>query len=157
MDCPFCSPKRENLLYEDKLIRIILDGYPANRGHVLVIPRRHVETWEELDEKEKTALIRGGVDLSMKTLKKAMNPDGFNVGINLGEAAGQTVPHIHIHVIPRWKGDCNRPRGGVRKAVLDIEDENLTMKERWKKNRLGGREEVESLRKALLSLLGEDS
>ncbi|BAD85828.1 probable bis(5'-adenosyl)-triphosphatase, HIT family [Thermococcus kodakarensis KOD1] len=153
MKCPFCSPKRENLLYEDELIRVILDEYPANRGHVLVVPRRHIEAWEELDEKEKIALMQG-VDLSMKALKQTLNPDGFNVGINLGEAAGQTVSHIHIHVIPRWKGDCNRPRGGVRKAVLDIEDENLTMKERWEKNRLG-REEVESLRKAFLSLLGE--
>lgn len=155
MKCPFCSPKRENLLHEDELIRVILDGYPANRGHVLVTPRRHVEAWEELDEKEKIALMQG-VDLSMKVLKQALNPDGFNVGINLGEAAGQTVSHIHIHVIPRWKGDCNRPRGGVRKAVLDIEDENLNRKERWEKNRLG-REEVESLRKAFLSLLGEDT
>ncbi len=96
-----------------------------------------------------------GVDLSMKALKQALNPDGFNVGINLGQAAGQTVPpHIHIHVIPRWKGDCNRPRGGVRKAVLDIEDENLNRKERWEKNRLG-KDEVDSLRRAFLSLLGE--
>lgn len=155
MKCPFCNPEPENLLYEDKLIKILLDGYPASRGHVLVVPRRHVETWEELENNEKEALIRG-VDLAMKTLRKTLHPDGFNVGINIGEAAGQTVRHLHIHVIPRWKGDCNRPRGGVRKAVLDVEDENLSMRERWEKNRLG-REKVESLKGAFFSLLRGDT
>jgi ATP adenylyltransferase len=146
MECPFCRPGERNLLYEDNLVRILLDSYPANRGHLLVVPRRHVESWWELREEEKGALLRG-VELAMEALKMALKPDGFNVGVNLGEAAGQTVRHIHIHVIPRWNGDCNHPRGGVRKAVLDIEDENLSMKERWIRNRLRN-EELEELRRS---------
>lgn len=146
MDCPFCNPREELILYEDGLIRILIDSYPANRGHLLVVPRRHVERWEDLTEEEKATLVRG-IDLAIERLKKALKPDAFNIGINLGRAAGQTVPHLHMHVIPRWEGDCRHPRGGVRKAVLDLEDENLSLKERWEKNRMSG-EEVKRLRKA---------
>ncbi|NJE86039.1 HIT family protein [Thermococcus sp. CX2] len=146
MDCPFCNPQEELILYEDGLIRILIDSYPANRGHLLVVPRRHVERWEDLTEEEKAALVRG-IDLAMERLKKALKPDAFNIGINLGRAAGQTVPHLHMHVIPRWEGDCNFPRGGVRKAVLDLKDENLSLKERWERNRLS-REELGKLREA---------
>lgn len=139
MECPFCSPARESVLYEGEMIMILLDGYPASRGHLLVVPKRHVETWNKLSWEEKEALLKG-VELAMEALKNALKPDGFNVGINLGKAAGQTVPHLHVHVIPRWSGDCKSPRGGVRKAVLDLEDENLSMKERWERNRLNKRE-----------------
>jgi len=149
--CPFCEPDERNVLYEDSLIKILIDSYPANRGHLLVVPRRHVERWEDLTEEEKISLIRG-MELAMKALRKALNPDAFNVGMNLGREAGQTVPHLHLHVIPRWKGDSKNPRGGVRKAVLDLEDENLSLKERWVRNRMS-EEEVESLRKALNALI----
>ncbi|AJC71317.1 HIT family hydrolase [Thermococcus guaymasensis DSM 11113] len=151
MKCPFCEPDERNVLYEDSLIKILIDSYPANRGHLLVVPRRHVERWEDLTEEEKISLIRG-MELAMKALRKALNPDAFNVGMNLGREAGQTVPHLHLHVIPRWKGDSKNPRGGVRKAVLDLEDENLSLKERWVRNRMS-EEEVESLRKALNALI----
>ncbi len=146
MECPFCKPPREQLLYEDGMIRILLDAYPASRGHLLVIPRRHVERWEDLSGEEKMGLIRG-MELAMEVLRETLKPDAFNVGMNLGREAGQTVPHLHLHVIPRWEGDCSHPRGGVRKAVLDLEDENLSMRERWERNRLSG-EEVEMLRAA---------
>jgi len=149
MGCPFCRPGEEVKLYEDGLIRILVDSYPASRGHLLVVPRRHVESWEELSEEEKAALLRG-MELAMEKLRETLGPDGFNVGMNLGKAAGQTVPHLHLHVIPRWEGDCAHPRGGVRKAVLDLEDENLSMRERWEKNRLR-EEEIERLRKAFMS------
>ncbi|WP_297490057.1 HIT family protein [Thermococcus sp.] len=147
MKCPFCNPRREDVVHEDGLIRIVLDSYPAGRGHLLVVPKRHVERWDELTWEEKAALIRG-VEMAMKALKEALKPDGFNVGMNLGEAAGQTVPHLHVHVIPRWRGDCRKPRGGIRKAVLDLEDENLSMRGRWVENRLSG-EEVEAIKRAL--------
>ncbi|NJF25271.1 HIT family protein [Thermococcus sp. Bubb.Bath] len=150
MECPFCKPEMEVVLYEDSLIRILADSYPASRGHMLVVPRRHVERWMELTEEEKGALIRG-VEIAMSALSESLNPDGFNIGMNLGRAAGQTVPHLHVHVIPRWEGDCNHPRGGVRKAVLDVEDENLNMKERWRKNRVG-KEELKALRRAFTFL-----
>ncbi|CAI1492228.1 Diadenosine tetraphosphate (Ap4A) hydrolase and other HIT family hydrolase [Thermococcus nautili] len=152
MECPFCRPPKEQLLYEDSLIRILLDAYPASRGHLLVVPRRHVERWEDLRDDEKLALIRG-MELAMEVLRETLKPDAFNVGMNLGKEAGQTVPHLHLHVIPRWRGDSKNPRGGVRKAVLDLEDENLSLKERWVRNRLKP-EEVSRLREAFNRILG---
>ena len=146
MECPFCKPLKEQLLYEDGMIRILLDAYPASRGHLLVVPRGHVERWEDLSGEEKMALIRG-MELAMEALRETLKPDAFNVGMNLGKEAGQTVSHLHLHVIPRWEGDCSHPRGGVRKAVLDLEDENLNMRERWERNRLNP-EEVSLLREA---------
>ncbi|WP_297500199.1 HIT family protein [Thermococcus sp.] len=146
MKCPFCSPKLESVMYEGELIRILLDSYPASKGHLLVVPKRHVERWEGLTEGEKLALIKG-MELAMEALREALKAEAFNIGMNLGREAGQTVPHLHLHVIPRWKGDSRNPRGGVRKAVLNMEDENLSMKERWLKNRLDEKE-AEDLRKA---------
>jgi diadenosine tetraphosphate (Ap4A) HIT family hydrolase len=144
MNCPFCFPSLDVLLYENDLIKILIDSYPANRGHLLIVPKRHVEKWEDLTSEEKQALMKG-IDLAIEILKKVLKPDGFNLGMNLGEAAGQTVRHLHLHIIPRYKGDSNFPRGGVRKAVLDIEDENLSLKEKWIKNRLS-KEEMHKLK-----------
>ncbi|HHI00879.1 MAG TPA: HIT family protein [Thermococcus litoralis] len=139
MDCPFCNPPKEALLYENEHIRILIDSYPANRGHLLIVPKRHVENWRELKEEEKLAIMKG-VELAINKLEEALKPDGFNVGANLGEVAGQTVAHLHIHVIPRYRGDTNFPRGGIRKAVLNVEDENLNLREKWLRNRLTSRE-----------------
>ncbi|WP_297506392.1 HIT family protein [Thermococcus sp.] len=150
MGCPFCSPEPESVVYEGRLIRILIDSYPASKGHLLVVPKRHVERWEELTEEEKLALIRG-MELAMEALREVLKAEAFNVGMNLGREAGQTVPHLHLHVIPRWKGDSKNPRGGVRKAVLDLEDENLNMKERWIRNRLSPGE-VSLLRKFLTEI-----
>ena len=144
MECPFCNPPKEALLYEDGLIKILIDSYPAGRGHLLVVPKKHAKEWNELTREEKMAIFEG-MELAMENLKKAFNPDGFNIGINLGRVAGQTVEHIHLHVIPRYEGDSKFPRGGVRKAVLDIEDENLSLKERWIKNRMS-EEEIKKLK-----------
>lgn len=145
MNCPFCSPSLDVLLYENNLIRILIDSYPANRGHLLIVPKRHVERWEDLTPEEKQALIKG-IDVVIEILRKILMPDGLNLGMNLGEAAGQTVEHLHLHIIPRYKGDSNFPRGGVRKAVLDIKDENLSLKEEWIRNRLG-KEEMHRLKR----------
>lgn len=147
MKCPFCTPDEMTVLYDDGKVILLLDSYPASRGHVLVVPVRHVERWEELTSGEKMALLHG-VELAMAKLREVLGPNGFNVGINLGEAAGQTVRHIHIHVIPRYDGDCRNLRGGVRKAVLDVEDENLNMGEKRPKNMLG-KAEIKMLKDAL--------
>ncbi|AEC52436.1 hypothetical protein PNA2_1521 [Pyrococcus sp. NA2] len=147
MQCPFCNPKRENVIYETDEIRILVDNYPANPGHLLVVPRRHVTNIEELTRDEETAILKG-IKIAMRALKEVLNPEGFNIGINIGEVAGQTVEHVHIHVIPRFRGDCKFPKGGIRKAVLDIPDENMVNKERWIKNRLSP-EKIEKLRRAM--------
>lgn len=91
----------------------IMDGFPLSPGHALVIPRRHIASLFEATKDEREALL----DLLEQTRTELIgqyNPDGFNIGINDGAYAGQTVMHLHIHLIPRYKGDQQDPRGGVR-------------------------------------------
>ena len=89
------------------------DAFPISPGHTLVIPRRHVGSLFEIDAKERDALFRLFED-AKRRLDKDYKPDGYNIGINDGPAAGQTVAHLHIHLIPRYAGDREDPRGGVR-------------------------------------------
>jgi diadenosine tetraphosphate (Ap4A) HIT family hydrolase len=88
----------------------------VNDGHVLIIPRRHCSNYFELTKEEQVACWRLVNELQ-SLIKKKYNPDGFNIGINVNEAAGQTVPHVHIHLIPRYKGDVPEPEGGVRGVI----------------------------------------
>ncbi|MET1125200.1 MAG: HIT domain-containing protein [Archaeoglobaceae archaeon] len=111
--CIFCDyPKqdrdRENLiLYRGKKTFIIMNRNPYNPGHVMVCPYRHVPTTEELDDDELLESMKL-VNLSMKLIRNVMNPDGFNVGINIGKVAGAGIAeHLHIHVVPRWEGDTS--------------------------------------------------
>lgn len=90
----------------------IRDGFPVSQGHSLIIPKRHVSRFSELTPQENSEIV-GLIGVTQNT----MNPDGFNVGFNEGVAAGQTVPHFHIHVIPRYTGDVVNPRGGVRWVI----------------------------------------
>ena len=118
MDCQFCKIANEkfHILYETDLAVAFYDNYPVNVGHVLIIPKRHCETYFELTKEELNDMF----ELSKKVkelLDKEFEPDGYNVGFNCLEAGGQTVMHAHMHVIPRYKGDCENPRGGIRKAV----------------------------------------
>ena len=114
--CPFCAPDRPPLA-ESQLAIAFADGRPASPGHTLVVPRRHVEAYFDCTHAEKAALwdmlerVRALLDASHR-------PDGYNVGLNIGVAAGQTVMHAHIHVIPRYVGDVADPRGGVRNVVM---------------------------------------
>jgi diadenosine tetraphosphate (Ap4A) HIT family hydrolase len=94
----------------------IRDTYPASPGHSLVVPRRVIATWDEATAEEQAALM-ALVSQVKEQLRAELNPDGFNVGFNEGAAAGQTVFHLHIHVIPRFSGDVADPRGGIRHAV----------------------------------------
>ena len=111
--CPFCSLSKERIWFESTHSLAFLDGFPITEGHTLVIPRRHVESafvlpQDELDD------LSAVVTKVRAMLQKKYTPDAFNIGINDGAAAGQTVPHAHVHVIPRRKGDVADPRGGVR-------------------------------------------
>lgn len=92
---------------------VVRDAYPVSPGHTLVIPTRHIGSFFELDEAERAALL-ALLDRARGRLELEFKPDGYNIGINDGAAAGQTVPHLHIHLIPRYTGDRPDPRGGVR-------------------------------------------
>lgn len=99
----------------------ITDKFPVSKGHSLIIPKRKVNDYFELSFKEQSSLWFL-VNQVKKELQKEYSPDGFNIGINSGETAGQTVPHCHIHIIPRYQGDVENPRGGVRGVIPDKKD-----------------------------------
>lgn len=111
--CPFCTLTDESVVLNSEQAFAIGDGYPVSPGHTLVIPRQHVATLFELPRHDQLALW-DLVERVRAHLKEQHHPDGFNIGLNDGLAAGQTVPHVHIHVIPRYDGDAPDPRGGVR-------------------------------------------
>jgi diadenosine tetraphosphate (Ap4A) HIT family hydrolase len=111
--CPFCSPDASRLVASAPLAFALRDAYPVSPGHTLIVPRRHIGSFFDASDEERTALL----DLlaRMKTvLDEAHSPAGYNIGINDGAAAGQTIAHLHIHLIPRYAGDQPDPRGGVR-------------------------------------------
>lgn len=116
-NCPFCKPDSEReLIVESATAYAIYDKFPVNDGHALIIPIRHCEDYFDLSFKEQAACM-----FMLNKVKEIVldrfKPDGFNVGINVGEKAGQTVNHVHIHLIPRYNGDVEEPRGGVRCVI----------------------------------------
>jgi len=117
MSCPFCEPDGSRIFYDDDPIFLCLwDGFPVSPGHALVIPRRHVVTWFDATAQEQESLLKG-IEIAKREIEKQYQPDGFNIGINVGAAAGQTVSHLHVHLIPRYTGDVEDPRGGVRYVI----------------------------------------
>jgi diadenosine tetraphosphate (Ap4A) HIT family hydrolase len=94
----------------------INDLHPVSPGHTLIIPRRRIPTWFEATPEERMAMFEL-VDEIKRKLDERLRPDGYNVGFNAGQAAGQTVMHLHVHVIPRFVGDMDDPRGGVRHVI----------------------------------------
>ncbi|MDD4847171.1 MAG: bifunctional class I SAM-dependent methyltransferase/HIT family protein [Bacteroidales bacterium] len=116
-DCPFCNlAKDKELLCETATAFAFFDGFPVSKGHTLIVPKRHVASYFDLSTHEQRALWLL-TNRCKKILEKRHNPDGFNVGINVGESAGQSIFHVHIHIIPRYKGDVANPRGGVRCVI----------------------------------------
>lgn len=116
-NCLFCEIPKERIILENSLAYAIYDGFPVTTHHALVIPKRHVADYFELSKDELLAC-----DALLKQLRlDILNTDdevvAFNIGMNAGEAAGQTVFHCHIHLIPRRKGDVENPRGGVRHLI----------------------------------------
>jgi diadenosine tetraphosphate (Ap4A) HIT family hydrolase len=111
--CPFCSLLRDRLVFESELALAIRDGFPVSPGHTLVIPRRHVASFFETTPDEQTAMLKL-LNLARIDLDHRHHPAAYNIGINDGHAAGQTITHVHIHLIPRYAGDRDDPRGGVR-------------------------------------------
>ncbi len=115
-DCPFCNPT--NSVLENDLAYARFDLYPVNKGHLLIIPKRHFPDFFEATAEERDALLEL-VDRGKDLLDGLHMPDAYNIGINAGVAAGQTVMHLHVHLIPRYIGDMDDPRGGVRGVIPD--------------------------------------
>ena len=113
MNSPFLEVEK---IIENELAYAFYDGYPVSKGHMLIVPKRVVPEIFDLNDEEYRACFDLIKDVKDYLIKK-YNPDGFNIGINCGEDAGQTVFHAHIHVIPRYKGDIPNPRGGVRNII----------------------------------------
>lgn len=117
VDCPFCNlSEKVKLITETATTVAFLDNYPVNKGHTLIVPKRHIANYFELTVHEQRALLLV-INRCKKIIEKQYHPDGFNVGVNVGETAGQSIPHVHIHLIPRFKGDVGNPRGGVRGVI----------------------------------------
>lgn len=120
-DCPFCTLPKQRILLANDLGVVVRDAFPISPGHTLLIPKRHVGSFFDLssDEREDLMSLLGTAKANVEAEFK---PDGYNIGINDGPVAGQTVPHLHIHLIPRYKGDLPDPRGGVRWIIPDKAD-----------------------------------
>ena len=113
---PFLERPEPTWVASNDLAFAIRDGYPVSPGHTLVIPRRLVPTWFDASREEQLAII-DLIEQIKHQLDASHQPDGYNVGFNAGPAAGQTVMHLHVHVTPRFQGDMDDPRGGIRHAV----------------------------------------
>jgi diadenosine tetraphosphate (Ap4A) HIT family hydrolase len=109
--CLFCGEQK--IMLENALAYVTHDSYPVTQGHTLVIPRRHVPSLFDLTMEERIAMLEL-LDGAKRELDERYRPDGYNIGINDGVAAGQSIMHLHVHVMPRYKGDKADPRGGVR-------------------------------------------
>jgi diadenosine tetraphosphate (Ap4A) HIT family hydrolase len=114
MECVFC--RRDNVVMENGLAYAVYDKHPVSEGHMLVIPKRHVTSFFEASKEERAALMEM-LEKARERIASEHSPQGFNIGINEGGAAGQTIEHLHIHLIPRYEGDMDDPRGGIRGAI----------------------------------------
>lgn len=114
MNCIFCNIS--NVIIEDELSIAFYDKYPVNKGHVLIVPKRHVNDYFSLNKDEINS-INNLLFQCKELLDKEVKPDGYNIGMNCGSEAGQTIFHCHVHLIPRFKFDMDDPRGGVRGVI----------------------------------------
>jgi diadenosine tetraphosphate (Ap4A) HIT family hydrolase len=119
--CPFCALPTERVLLRNDAAVAVRDAYPVTPGHTLVIPARHVASFFDATPAEREALL-ALLDESKLQLQAEFGPAGYNIGINDGAAAGQTISHLHMHLIPRYPGDRPDPRGGVRWVIPDRAD-----------------------------------
>ena len=115
--CLFCTTKEEEIIEENEFAYATFDSYPVSSKHCLIVPKRHIKDYFELNENEVT-----GCDQLIKIIKNQIEKDdktvkGFNIGVNSGKVAGQSIMHCHIHLIPRREGDVENPQGGVRRVI----------------------------------------
>jgi diadenosine tetraphosphate (Ap4A) HIT family hydrolase len=112
----FTQIDQERIIYRDRYFFIIKDGFPVNPGHLIIISNEVRKDFFDLSDNERTQLVKTIVK-AKEIIKEEYEPDGFKIGMNCGETAGQTVFHFHCHLIPRYKGDMDNPRGGVRHVI----------------------------------------
>jgi diadenosine tetraphosphate (Ap4A) HIT family hydrolase len=112
-ECPFCFPAEDRIAFEDRLTRALWDAFPVSEGHLLIVPRRHVPTWFDASQEERVAITRA-IDRGRELIEGRHHPDGYNIGVNVGEAAGQTVFHLHVHLS---RDHRRRPRPGRRRET----------------------------------------
>ena len=111
--CPFCALTNRRIVATNDLAVAVRDEYPVSPGHTLIVPKRHSGSFFAISVEERKAMLEL-LDAAKAALDVEFQPDGYNIGINDGAAAGQTVAHLHMHLIPRYAGDRPDPRGGVR-------------------------------------------
>jgi len=120
LDCIFCDVAQHvrpaNIVAEYEHCYVMKDEFPVNEGHLLIVSKQHVENWFAADDPTKEEMLKV-LDAMKIVLDKEYHPDGYNFGANCGVAAGQTVMHLHVHLIPRYQGDVENPRGGVRGVI----------------------------------------
>jgi len=109
--CELCTPA--DVVLEDELAYVRYDSNSLSRGHVLVVPKRHVANFFDMTSEEQAAIL-GLLTQARSRIEREYSPDGYNVGINIGKAAGQSRMHVHVHLIPRYSGDVADPSGGIR-------------------------------------------
>ena len=115
--CIFCKIRKEELQFENPLAYSSTDSYPASEYHSLIVPKRHVESYFDLNKEEILACNELILKTKEKILKQDSSVKGFNIGTNAGKVAGQSIMHCHIHLIPRREGDVENPQGGVRSVI----------------------------------------
>ena len=116
-NCPFCKVESEREIIASSLLSVAFyDGFPVSPGHALIIPKRHVSSFFDLSKEERQDLLNLA-DSVKRILEERYHPDGYNIGINVGEAAGQSIFHVHMHLIPHYQGNVPSPRGGVRGVI----------------------------------------
>jgi diadenosine tetraphosphate (Ap4A) HIT family hydrolase len=113
-----CCADEARLAWSGTFVLAMWDAFPVSSGHAIIVPRRHAASWNDLTADEKNEIITG-IDAVRALIDERRRPEGYNVGFNDGVAAGQTVMHFHVHVIPRYDGDVSDPRGGVRWVLGD--------------------------------------
>jgi superfamily II DNA or RNA helicase/diadenosine tetraphosphate (Ap4A) HIT family hydrolase len=123
MLCPFCPIDSQRILFRHSVgsasVVALWDGFPVSPGHLLIVPVRHVPTWFDASPEEHQALT-DALEIAKSLIESQFQPQGYNIGINVGAAAGQTVSHLHVHLIPRYHGDVPDPRGGVRHVIPQL-------------------------------------
>ena len=117
--CPFCNLEKDiEIICETENCVAFYDGFPVSPGHTLIIPKRHVANYFELSRVEVQAM-QSMLGRVRQIIDEQYHPDGYNIGVNVNEAAGQSVFHVHMHLIPRYKGNVENPKGGVRGVIPD--------------------------------------